>query len=59
MDFPVNILLVDDHPENLLAIEAALSGAPYRLFRAYSGIEAKFTHEGSIYIMVNKLSQLS
>lgn len=40
MDFPVNILIVDDHPENLVAIEAVLSGQPYRLIRAYSGLEA-------------------
>lgn len=40
MDFPINILLVDDRPENLVAIEAVLSGEPYRLVRAYSGIDA-------------------
>jgi signal transduction histidine kinase len=40
MDNPVNILIVDDHPEYLAAIEAVLIGEPYRLVRAYSGLEA-------------------
>jgi two-component system, sporulation sensor kinase E len=36
----INILLVDDRPENLLALEAVLTSPQYRLIRANSGIEA-------------------
>jgi len=35
-----NILLVDDHPANLLALEAILSPLSQRLIRASSGREA-------------------
>jgi signal transduction histidine kinase len=37
---PVKILLVDDQPANLLALEKILDGADYRLIRAKSGHEA-------------------
>src|SRR5687768_18474378 len=37
---PVNILVVDDRDENLMAVEAVLNDPGYRLVRARSGREA-------------------
>jgi signal transduction histidine kinase/DNA-binding response OmpR family regulator len=37
---PVNILLVDDQPSNLLALEAILDELSENLIRAHSGVEA-------------------
>ncbi len=36
----VNILIVDDHPENLVALEALLTDPGQELIRAHSGLEA-------------------
>jgi signal transduction histidine kinase len=39
-DHPISLLLVDDRPENLLALEAVLEGEGYTFVRATSGDQA-------------------
>ena len=51
---PINLLLVDDHPSNLLALEAVLSDGGYNLIMAKSGYEAielMKTHEIALVLL--------
>jgi PAS domain S-box-containing protein len=49
---PVNLLLVDDRPENLLALEAILGSPEYRLVKARSGPEALAALERDDFALV-------
>lgn len=59
---PVNILIVDDEPRNLLVLEAILVDPSYRLVRATSGEEALAalaSHEFALVILDVRLPTLS
>ncbi|AIQ49924.1 histidine kinase [Paenibacillus sp. FSL R7-0273] len=40
MDYPVNILIVDDRPDEFLSVQALLADKPYQLVHATSGMDA-------------------
>ncbi|BCG61031.1 response regulator [Paenibacillus sp. URB8-2] len=51
---PIHILLVDDRPENLLALEAVLESQQYKLIKANSGEEALrclLRHEFAVIVL--------
>jgi signal transduction histidine kinase len=49
---PVNILLVDDHPQNLVVLESILDSPEYRLIKAQSAQEALLALVASDYALV-------
>ena len=54
-DPTVNVLLVDDHPENLIALEAMLEGLHQNLVKAYSGEDAlrRLLHQDFAVILLD------
>jgi two-component system sensor histidine kinase/response regulator len=57
-----NILLVDDHPENLLALEAVLEPLDENLFRANSGFDALrllLQHEFAVILMDAQMPEMN
>ena len=58
---PVNVLLVDDQPANLLALEAMLQGLGQNLIKAGSGREALkwlLTHEFAVILLDVKMPEM-
>lgn len=61
LDEKVNILMVDDHPENLLALEAILGDLGENLVKAYSGKEALrelLTYDFAVILMDVHMPQM-
>ncbi|MEO8090531.1 MAG: response regulator [Gemmatimonadales bacterium] len=61
LDDRVNILLVDDQPANLVALEAMLSGLGQNLIKAESGREALkwlLTHEFAVILLDVKMPEM-
>ena len=59
---PVNILIVDDEPKNLLVLEAILDDPRYRLVRAGSGeqaLHALLEHEFAVLILDIHMPEMS
>lgn len=57
-----NILLVDDHPENLLALEAVLEPLEENLYRAGSGFEALrllLRHDFAVILMDAQMPEMN
>jgi two-component system, sensor histidine kinase and response regulator len=61
IDDRVNILLVDDHPENLVALDAMLQGLGQNLIKAESGREALkwlLTHDCAVILLDVKMPEM-
>jgi len=52
MTDPVNILLVDDNPQNLTVLESVLDSPEYRLTKAQSGQEALLALVAADYALI-------
>jgi two-component system, sporulation sensor kinase E len=58
----IDILLVDDRPENLLALEVVLGTSHYNLIKAKSGYEALrylLSHDPAVILMDVQMPELN